>query len=481
MNSSKQSRSVRQEKSCNKHLLRELLAWALPEGELFDASEFHGNIKWQPEQLLAQALLWAWQEARHITDAFEQTRDVCDELGLNETIVTYTAFMNALTRYAEVLATKLKERYWQLAEEVGGEQFRTHGWVVMGFDGSRITAPRTVSNEQAFCAPNYGKGKRSRYGKKKSKGLRRKRNKAQKTQPQAPQVWITMMWHVGLRLPWTWKLGPSNSSERDHVKQMLRQEPFPNDTLFCGDAGFTGYPLWSLLLESGHEFLIRVGSNVSLLSEHADVKQSGDGTVLCWPKGRMDSGDPPLRLRLVQVKVGKTDMWMLTSVQSKRKLSRKRIAEIYALRWGIEVEFRGLKQTIDKHMLRCRNSNRLLTELDWSIRAMGFAELFALREQLSLARKTSDSAYTPKHRSLARTMRALRKCMRQLHKPFDDENNLRTWLSEALVQQYKNRTDKRARYKRKNPDKNPLGEPTVNVLTSAQRQKLRLLTHETAG
>ena len=112
---------------------------------------------------------------------------------------------------------------------------------------------------------------------------------------------------------------------------------------------------------------------------------------------------------------------------------------------------------------------------------MGFAELFALREQLSLARKTSDSAYTPKHRSLARTMRALRKCMRQLHKPFDDENNLRTWLSEALVQQYKNRTDKRARYKRKNPDKNPLGEPTVNVLTSAQRQKLRLLTHETAG
>ena len=50
------------------------------------------------------------------------------------------------------------------------------------------------------------------------------------------------MWHMGLRLPWTWRLGPSNSSERDHVREMLKQEAFPENTLFCGDAGFIGYP-----------------------------------------------------------------------------------------------------------------------------------------------------------------------------------------------------------------------------------------------
>jgi len=68
-------------------------------------------------------------------------------------------------------------------------------------------------------------------------------------------------------------------------------------------------------------------------------------------------------------------MWMLTSVLSPKSLSRKRIAELYRLRWGIEVEFRGLKQTMDRGEWRCRNSKRVLAELNWSIMAMAVAEL----------------------------------------------------------------------------------------------------------
>jgi hypothetical protein len=60
------------------------------------------------------------------------------------------------------------------------------------------------------------------------------------------------------------------------------------------------------------------------------------------------------------VKVGKTKMWMLTNVLNVRKLSVKQIIKFYEMRWGIEVEFRGLKQTLDKHDLRCRKSNRLV-------------------------------------------------------------------------------------------------------------------------
>jgi hypothetical protein len=175
---------------------------------------------------------------------------------------------------------------------------------------------------------------------------------------------ITMMWHMGLRLPWTWRLGPSHASERDHVKEMLAEEQFPENTLFCGDAGFTGYPLWRAIRDAGGDFVVRVGANVNLLIEHADVKKLGDGIVLCWPKGQRESGEPPLRLRLVKVQVGKTKMWMLTSVLDPRQLSRKQLVRVYKLRWGLEVEFRGLKQTIDKHKLRCRNSDRLLVELN---------------------------------------------------------------------------------------------------------------------
>lgn len=467
----------------NDNLFRELLGWFVPQDKLFDKEEFHGNVKWNAEQLVSEALIWAWQEAKNVTDAFDQAREICEDLELSNTVVTYTSFMNALLRYADTFQTRLREQFQSLAEEVGGDRFRTRGWVLIGFDGSRATAPRTVSNEQAFCAPNYGNGKRAKYGKKKSKGMRRKRNEQNPPQAQAPQAWITMMWHMGLRLPWTWRLGPSNSSERDHVKEMLDQEDFPENTLFCGDAGFVGYPLWSSILATpGRHFLVRVGANVNLLSEQADVEECGNGVVLCWPKDRMNSGDPPLRLRLVRVKVGKTKMWMLTSVLDTRKLPKKQIARFYKMRWGIEVEFRGLKQTIDKHTLRCRNSDRLLLELDWSIRAMAVAELIALREQIrSAEERGSAEDYDPQDRSLANTMRALRKCMRRLHKYPEQNDDLLHRLSRALVQRYDNHTDKRARYRPKNPDKKPLGDPTVRKLNAEQRKKLKKHNHDTAA
>ena len=475
-------RSGRQEPAKkNDKLFRELIRWFLPQEQLFQKSEFHGNVKWVAENVMAQALIWSWQEAKNVTDAFDQTQEICDELKLSRILMTYTAFMNALTRYRELFHDRLRDQFQTLAEEVGGERFRTRSWVLIGFDGSRIAAPRTQSNERAFCAPNYGKGKKAKYGKKKSKGMRRTRNKQNPPQPQKPQAWITMMWHMGLRLPWSWRLGASNSSERNHVMEILRNEEFPKNTLFCGDAGFVGYPLWSAILKAEQHFLVRVGGNVDLLSEHADMKKCDSGEVLCWPKDRMNAGEPPLRLRLVKVSVGKTKMWILTSVLSERKLSKKQITKYYKMRWGVEVEFRGLKQTLDKHTLRCRNSDRLLVELDWSIRAMAVAELIALREQVTAASEPDGNAdYDPKDRSLANTMRALRKCMRQLHKFPEPDDDLLQRLSQASVQRYNNHTDKRARYRPKNPDKQPLGDPNVKKLSTEQRRKIKQFQKNTS-
>ena len=263
-----------------------------------------------------------------------------------------------------------------------------------------------------------------------------------------------MMWHMSLRLPWTWRLGPSNSSERGQVVEILQEEEFPENTLFCGDAGFVGYEFWEAILAAGGDFLVRVGGNVTLLSAKADIKRLGGGIVLCWPKGKMVSGAQPLRLRLVKVKLGKTTMWMLTSVLDPKRLAHEKIIQYYMMRWGVEVEYRGLKQTIDKHKLRCRNVSRLYAELDWSIRAMAFAELLALSEQIPRGRARATTAptdYDTKRRSLANTMRALRTCMRQLDKYTDSSNDLFYHLSQAVVQAYQNHTDKKARYRPKKP------------------------------
>jgi hypothetical protein len=206
--------------------------------------------------------------------------------------------------------------------------------------------------------------------------------------------------------------------------------------------------------------------------------------VLCWPKDKINSGVEPLRLRLVKVKIGKTTMWMLTSVLDRKKLPNKKIIKYYKMRWGVEVEFRGLKQTIDKRNLRCRNSDRVYVELDWSIRAMAFAELIALREQIpeeNQSQTQPERDYDTKDRSLANTVRAMRKCMRNLNKYADPSSDLISLLSGALVQKYNNRTDKKARYRPKNPDKKPLGEPKVRKLNREEREKLRKLSKQIAA
>jgi hypothetical protein len=391
--------------------------------------------------------------------------------------------MKALAKWTPQLMSILWSLLHQRMEEIGGRFWRVHGWVPIAFDGSRSSAPRTQANEKAFCAPNYGKGKTSRYRTKKTKGMRRRKNERNKPQPQEPQAWITMMWHMGLRLPWMWRLGPSNSSERAHVLEMLEEGDFPENTLFCGDAGFVGFPIWSAILKSGGQFLVRVGANVSLLRESSDYKVVKKGLVLCWPKG-MQSKQAPLRLRLLEVRIGKTKVFLLTSVLDPAKLTAKQAIDFYKKRWGIEVEFRGLKQTLDRAKLRCRNDNRLLAELHWAIMAMAVAELFALKEQLRPKPEKSSpksSPADPVKRSLAKAIRAIRTCLRRPDDTPKPGQDLATLLAKAVTDSYQRKSSKKPRYRPSNPDKKPLGEPEIRNLTRPERQKLDALEAKAAA
>ena len=306
------SRKQLESRSCpadsNMVALRELQDWLLPKVEVFAGLGLHGNISWSATALVPLVLCWAWSESKNLTDAFDEAKRQCTKLGIN-TLTTCQGFMGALVTWTDPLMLLLWPVLHQRMQEIGGKFWRIDGWVPIAFDGSRSSAPRTESNEKALCAPNYGKGQTAKYRKKKTKGMRRRKNKKNKTQPQEPQVWITKMWHMGLRLPFMWRLGPSNSSERNHVKEMLNEGDFPENTLFCGDAGFVGYPLWSHLDDHGHDFLVRVGANVSLLSQWANYRTISDSRVWCRPQDAMRSGRPALKLRLVKVKIGKTKMW----------------------------------------------------------------------------------------------------------------------------------------------------------------------------
>lgn len=488
-----------------------LLNWLLPDDGIFANVKFHGNTSWSPRQLVIQALCWAWSASKNLTDAFDDSRKWSSRLLGTCPFASYTGFMGAMARWHVTFIDLLGPVLHAKMNEIAGPFWSYLQWVPIAFDGSRTTVPRTKSNEKAFCAPNYGGSRTAEYRRKKRQKPRRgtasakrkkkrtvtrariqaaqaarKQQTEQKTEPQsapqAPQIWITMLWHMRLRLPWMWRLGPSNSSEREHVLEMLETGDFPQNTLFCGDAGFIGFPFWSAILNRGYQFLVRVGANVNLLSENADFEVDEDGHVLCWPVAQRDANHLPLRLRLVKVVSGKTNVWLLTSILDCQQLTKDQILKLYKMRWGIEVEFRGLKQTLDQGTLGSRRDVRALVELHWSILAMAVAELLALKEQLAGKSPQATPGCTPDpiQRSLAQTMRALRNCLSELDSPPEPNKDLMTLLRTAVVDCYQRTSSKAARHRKVNPDKKPLGDPKVRTMLEDEKAKLQSIAERQA-
>lgn len=457
----KERKADRAKRQKNRHHVKQAMTNFFGDDDIFSEYQFHGNINWAAGVLARIALLFAWSEKKNVTDAFTETTRRAGQLGIAPTHTTYQGFMGALTNYVHIFIPMLILRLQQKIQKLGGPFRHVSGFVPIAFDGSRNSASRTRSNEQELCSAK---------GKKKAAEF-----PSSVTDPK-PQAWITLLWHMGLRLPWDWRLGPSDSSERRHVQEMVKEGKFPKNTLFCGDAGFVGYAFWRSIIECGHHFLVRVGGNVRLIGQMVDFQELDDGEVLCWPKDMQDK-QPPLRLRLVRVTVGKADVYLLTSVLSSKQLSAESMASLYKKRWGIEIEFRGLKQTLNGDTLRCRNVDRLYTELHWSLLSMAVAELLAVTEQL--ASRTKD--YTPAKRSLALTMKAIYDCLDDLGHAPPSGADLFTRLAKATTDNYCRTSSKKARYrpstheKKKNNNK----PPEIRRPTSHERKKLTSMNIKT--
>lgn len=460
----------------NKAALVRLWDWLLC-GPLLAGITLHGNTRWTARVLVIQAVCWSWSDQRHLTDAFVQSVRWAQDLCGAAALTSYQGFMGALGTWSAALIRDLCAQVHRRLEGLGSRFWSIGPWVPIAFDGSRTATPRTQANERAFCAPKHGCGKTAKYRKKKTRGMRRRNNEKNKPQPPAPQVWVTVLWHVGLRLSWAWRRGPSNACEREHVMDMIGTQTFPKNTLFCGDAGFIGYPLWSRILGRGYQFLVRAGANVHLLVE-GRVGRNRDQQVLSWPQEAQKKDLPPLRLRLVRVRISKrTKAWLLTSVLDPNELSPAQMVRLYQMRWGVEVEFRGLKQTLDRAKLRCHNDQRALVELDWSLVGLVVAQLWALKEQLESRRtrattQTTPPEYDPKKRSLAGTMRALRQSLEDLGRAGEPGPSVTERLGGALIDDYVRTRSKRARYRPPNPDKKPLGDPKLRRLDNEERKTL---------
>ena len=183
----------------------------------------------------------------------------------------------------------------------------------------------------------------------------------------------------------------------------------------------------------------------------------------------------PLKLRLVKCVVGKKKMSLLTSVLDPQELTEEEIAQLYQQRWGIELEFRCLKQTFERRKLRSHNSERALVEMEWSIFGMTVLELFTLREQLR------EPGADPFKLSFAQSLAAIRASLANLGQRSKDHPPIATALRGARIDGYERTASKAARYKSTKKTKPSCGHPIITVATAEQRKLFTLLENQHAA
>jgi hypothetical protein len=327
------------------------------------------------------------------------------------------------------------------------------GFMLFGVDGSRIELPRTRSHERAYSSTRKKRRRRKRLAAKD----RRKAN--------SPQLWLTTMWHAGTGLPWDWRTGPADSSERAHMRSML--SGLPAGALLAADAGFVGYEGLQYILAGGRELLLRVGSNVRLLKK-LGWSQEREGTVYLWPDRAAHRGQPPLVLRLVVAHNGKHPVYLVTSVLSHRQLSDRQVTQLYAKRWGIELFYRHLKQTFRRRKLLSTSAENARIEIEWSLVGLWAMALYALVE-------ATKHKVPPERLSFAKLLLAFRRTLRDYLHPTEQGERLCERLREAIIDAYIRKNKASRNYPRKKQER-PAGPPVILRASRTQIKRAKEVT-----
>lgn len=304
--------------------------------------------------LVFAAILMSWDDAPTVTARFSRMYGVLAGMFPTRLRVgrTYQGFIQRLLPLQERLLAAVTRHLRGVLELAAGRFWTREGRPAFAIDGSRIECPRTKANEAAFG--HAGK-----------KGC-------------GPQMWLTTLWHMGTGLPWAWEQGRSDDCERQHLRQMLHL--LPAGALLVGDAGFVGYELLRDILAGGRSFLVRVGGNVRLLKELGWVKRHGEETVFLWPKKHRRQ--EPMVLRLIELRRGDQKVYLLTNLAAE-SLGHRQAAVLYGMRWGVEVFYRSLKQTLEHRTMLSHAPRQAQAELAWSLVGLQLMGLMSVREMIA--------------------------------------------------------------------------------------------------
>jgi hypothetical protein len=158
---------------------------------------------------------------------------------------------------------------------------------------------------------------------------------------------------------------------------------------------------------------------------------------------------------------------LLTNVRQKSRLSDAAAARMYRLRWGVEVMWRDLKQTLGHHKMLSGSPDRAAAELDWAMAGQWMLQLISVRQMV-------ESNQLPRRYSPASSLRIVRRAMNGRG---EKKGDLYKEMTGAVMDAYRRRGSKESRHRDRRRVQTPPGEPRARKATSAEKRLAQWILH----
>lgn len=392
---------------------------------------------WSAFTFALAMILMGWEPDSTITRRFDAVRSILD-LGLplrwRRRRRTCRGLAKAMLRQGDALIDRLAETFRDRVGQLAPHGQRWGEFVPIAVDGSKIDAPKTIGNEQLGFA-----------GKDKC----------------LPQMNLLMMLHLGIGQLWGWQIDGVRTSERALLRRAIPD--LPENTLLVADAGFFGYQMLRCLMEHKVDFLIRVKGNARLIRRLDADRRKRDARVWHWPNAHR--GRAPLELRLIRCR---KDVFLLTSVLDRRRLSDGRASKLYARRWEIETSFRSFKQELSSRKVCSRTPELAKLELAWRLLSFWALSLLAIGQQVR-------GSGTLERLSVAAALRNVRHAARQCRGSRSETQQLNRGLRLAVRDKYRRKCSRMSYQRSYKKQHDPGTPPEIRDATDAEVQKAKAL------
>ena len=191
-----------------------------------------------------------------------------------------------------------------------------------------------------------------------------------------------------------------------------------------------------------------------------------------WPEKRWH--EAPVVLRLIKRRQGKKKMYLVTNVLDPKALSEKSAAVLYEMRWGVEVFYRSLKQTLQKRKMLSHSPEAARCELTWIMFGMWVLGLMSVAK--IIARGADPLSWSA---ALARDR--VRQSMRLALSARHQDRGLLHDLAWAIKDGYARHGRKKARNWPHKKTEAPPGAPIIQLANAEQQRAMKRLTRSKAA